>query len=193
MKIALDVDDVIAAFTPHAFAWYGVSLKRTDYWSVPNMNELLGESWFAKLTTQREFWETIPVLSPPDDIDFKVDYYISHFPKDMYIPRLNWLRSKGFPDAPIINSTNKRDTCESLGIDYLIDDKPQTITDLEGSPVTTGLHFITPYAGFNTVGRTIESLKEVSKIIFPTKQKENYVERYRRRGGFGSGEMLVGK
>jgi hypothetical protein len=179
MRIALDVDDVIAAFTPHAFAWYGVTLRRTDYWSVPNMNEILGEGWFPKLAVQKEFWETIPALGLPEDIDFHVDYYISSFPKELYSVRLKWLRDKEFPDAPLVISNNKKDTCESLGITYLVDDKPQTIIDLEESPITTGIHFITPYAGFNTVGKTIESLTEVNTIIFPEKTIETHGRRRR--------------
>ena len=50
MKIALDVDDVLAAFVPHVHHHFGKTLEeKIDHWSVPLMNSRLGEGWFGKI------------------------------------------------------------------------------------------------------------------------------------------------
>ena len=166
-RIALDVDDVLAAFTPHAFAFYKTKLEgRLDYWSTEVMNNTLGEGWFTdRIMNDKNFWDTLPVLSPARDIDFPVTCYVSSFPADMYASRLNWLTNNGYPKAPLIVSSDKLDICHRFGITHLIDDKPDTIKSLERNPIM-GLHFMTPYAGFKPVGDySIHSLKHVKNYL----------------------------
>lgn len=166
MKIALDVDDVIAAFTPHAFEYLGKTLPdKIDYWSVEEMDRQLGKGWFHDiLEHEEEFWTSLPALSDPKDIDFKVYCYMSAFPTKMFHTRYEWIKAQGFPDAPLILTMDKVNTCEHLGIDILVDDKPDTIRKLENSD-TVGVHFITPYAGFEPEGIHITNLKEIQILL----------------------------
>lgn len=165
-RIALDVDDVLAAFTPHAHTFHGKELpNKLDYWSVPGMEERLGKGWFLdKLAQNNDFWKTIPVLSPATDIDFEIVCYISSFPIEMFHHRYKWLRDNGYPDAPLILASNKRDICTKLDIDILVDDKPETMKNLIGSG-TRGIHFMTPYAGFEPVGEYITNLKQLKQWL----------------------------
>jgi hypothetical protein len=166
-KIALDVDDVLAAFTPHAHKFHNKEMaEKLDYWCPVTVQGILGEGWFLDhIAPNEEFWRTIPLLSDPKDIDFDVFCYMSSFPEDMFEARTAWLKKNGFPDAPLICTSKKKKTCSLLKITHLVDDKPHTIKELRGSS-TKGIHFITPYCGFKPVGkRVINSLKEVKQYL----------------------------
>lgn len=166
MKIALDVDDVLARFTIHAFNHFNkVMPEKLDHWSVPLMDKYLGENWIHKVWLDEEFWGNIPILSSPELIDFNVACYISHFPKEMFKVRSEWLSKNGFPDRPLIWSADKLSTCRHLGIDVLVDDKPATMTSFLEQEDIKGLHFISHYADFKPVGAHIKSLKEVKKQL----------------------------
>lgn len=166
MKIALDVDDVLAAFTPHAHSYFKVPFEgRVNYWCEKTMDERLGNSWFHHdIALNHDFWHSLPVLTSPDKIDFDFDCYITALPDDLLELRLMWLRAHGFPERPVIISFDKLQTCIERGIDILIDDKPQTIEKLQGSPVR-GLHFINHYAGFEPIGDFITCLSQVKEKI----------------------------
>lgn len=165
-KVALDVDDVLGAFTPHAHTFFDIPLEKCDYWCEKTMNAKFGmENWFTgHLKLLPEFWETLPVLSSPEDIDFEVAYYISAFDPKIKHYREDWLNKHGFPDAPLICSYDKVTTCKELGIDILVDDKPATIVKFREAGLQA-LHFITPYAGFEPIGDYITSLKQVKQYI----------------------------
>lgn len=165
MKIALDVDDVIAAFTLHVHNYYSKPLEsKVDYWSVPKMDEILGVGWFKGIAGVKDFWDTIPVLSCPSNIDFEISCYMSSFPQEMYESRVTWLRNNGFPKAPLIVCSDKLSKCLELGVNILIDDKPEMMRSLLNSPVR-GIHFITHYAGFEPVGNYVTSLKQVKQYL----------------------------
>lgn len=167
MKIAIDVDDVLAAFTPHSYTYLNIPLTgRIDYWSVPEMDRVLGKGWFSdKVSKDINFWKTLPILSKPEDIDFEITCYMTSFPIDMFALRYNWLREHGFPDAPLIIESKKVKRCVKMGIDVLIDDKPLTIFDTFTTPVK-GVHFMTPYAGFAPVGDyVITNLNQVKTVL----------------------------
>lgn len=164
-KRALDVDDLLAAFTPHAHSFFGKQLEtKLDYWSVPHMDSVLGQGWFSKIAPVKEFWETIPTLSAPSSIDFDFDYYISSFPQDMYDVRVEWLKKNGFPDKPLIVTNDKLNKCLQLGVGLIVDDKPEFMKTLQDSPVR-GIHFITHYAGFEPVGKYVTSLSQVKQYL----------------------------
>ena len=128
------------------------------------MDEILGKGWFATLAPNREFWDGLPVLSSPVNIDFEVACYMSSFPKEMYESRMNWLKRHGFPEAPLIVCSDKLSMCRELGVTTLIDDKPEMMEKLKGTEVR-GIHFITHYAGFEPVGNYVTSLKQVKQYL----------------------------
>lgn len=165
-KVAMDVDDVIAAFTPHAHDFHKVPLEKCDYWCVQTMDKRLGQYWFGgHIAPVENFWKTLPVLNPASDIDFEVDCYISSFPPDMFQLRLDWLKQHGFPDAPLFATSDKLTIMRERGVTHLVDDKPATIKLLQGTEIT-GIHFMTDYAGFEPVGPyVITNLKQVKPIL----------------------------
>lgn len=154
--IALDVDDVLAAFTPHCHTYFQIPLNgKYDYWCEMTAEDKFGKGWFTeKVSKDIDFWKSLPRLSNPEDIDVDIAYYISAFPEELYEERKRWLLEHGFPDRPLIHSFNKLEKCIELGVTHLVDDKPATIQKLQGSPVK-GIHFYTHYAGFNPVGNSV--------------------------------------
>lgn len=167
MKIALDVDDMLAAFTPHAHAFHNIPMdEKVDYWCERTMDERLGQYWFSKhIAHVHEFWKTLPVLSNPKDINFEVNCYISSFPEEMFDLRQEWLRKNGFPEAPLYATSQKLLKCKELGITHLVDDRPQTIKQFEGSD-TKAIHFINHYAGFEPVGPyVVTNLNQVINLL----------------------------
>lgn len=166
-RIAVDVDDVLAAFTPYAHQFHKVPMDdKLDYWCERTMNEKMGVGWFSeKIAPVQEFWKTIPVLSRPEEIDFDIFCYMSSFPEQMVEARYQWLFNSGFPPAILICIQDKITECKRLGITHLIDDKPSTIQKLQDTD-TIGIHFMAPYAGFEAVGDyVITNLNQVNKIL----------------------------
>jgi hypothetical protein len=164
--IALDVDDVLAAFTPHAHEFHGVPMEKCNYWSERVMDARLGTHWFSKhIAHVEDFWRSIPRLSNPEDIDFEFHYYISSFPVEMYEIRKQWLLDNGFPDKPLVAASNKLEKCQELGVNVMIDDKPATIQGMIGTSVK-GIHFVNEYAAFEPVGDyVVNNLNEVKKFL----------------------------
>lgn len=172
IKIGLDIDDVLAAFTPHAAHFHGQSLKEAeclDYWCEQTMDGRYGKHWFTdRIQHNEDFWASLPLLSRPEDIDFEVACYMSAMPVSMYSVRLDWLEKHGFPDKPLVITFDKREMCEKMGIHVLVDDKPQMMEHLKGSSVR-GIHFLPSYAGFRPVGDSITHLNQLSSLLKPQK------------------------
>lgn len=167
LKIAIDVDDVLCAFTPHAHAFHGVPMpEKVDYWSEQVMDARLGQYWFSKhIAPIEEFWKTIPLLSKPEEIGFEIECYMSSFPPEMYEIRKEWLLVNKFPNVPLVVTTNKLTTCKKMGIDVIIDDKPQTIREMNENGIL-GIHFYNHYAGFDPV---------IPYVVFNLNQVKNFL------------------
>lgn len=162
--ISLDIDDVIAGFNRHLCLYYNKKLEKRHYWCTETMDREFGKGWFDEVACDQVFWATLPKLSPPEDIDFEFDYYISAFPEEMREIREEWLDWWGYPKKPLIICQNKKEKCLELRVDILVDDKPSTIQSLMGTPVL-GLHFLPWYAGFEPVGEHITNLKQVKNYL----------------------------
>ena len=174
MKIALDVDDVLGAFYP--------TMCRTF-----NKPELLVNTWdgkgdclwlakkFPELYKDLGFWSTITVLSNPASITFDFDYYITSIPQHLHDIRESWLLSHGFPKKPVICTLygDKVKTMQELGLNVLIDDKPETIKKVRKAGMT-GIQFVPPYMNNYSKSdpHTIKHLSEVNDILKKLKFKE---------------------
>lgn len=166
-KCALDIDDILSAFTPHAHAFHNVRMdEKVDYWCERTMDERLGPKWFTgHIAHVEEFWLTLPILSQPKDIDFEFECYISSFPAEMYELRKEWLLVNKFPDRPLVAASNKLEVCQRLGIGVLIDDKPATIKQFNDNGLK-GIHFHNHYAAFAPVGDfVVNNLNQVKNFL----------------------------
>jgi|SRR6478609_5422568 len=94
MKIALDVDEVLAGFMPALFKELNIKLRKCNNWCQETMDGICGVGWFDRVRFNKSFWRNLPTISKPEDIDFDFDYYISSFPPEMYDERVAWLKEK---------------------------------------------------------------------------------------------------
>lgn len=122
MKVGLDVDGVLANFYLQFCRKYDYKYEVIHEWQLPNIVKKWNE-----IAKNEEFWETLPVMSPPESITFDFDYYITSIPEYLKGSRENWLSKNGFPDKPVIVSHDKAKTCKKLGVGILIDDKPKSV------------------------------------------------------------------
>jgi hypothetical protein len=133
-KRAFDVDDVFAGFYLAMCIRYNMPIIPRDIWDGKNECKFIARN-FHYVATDYDFWANLPVIFKPEDINFDFDCYMSSFPPEMEKARLEWLEKNGFPDKPLICSTDKLESCRELGIDVLVDDRKTTIDSLEGTEV----------------------------------------------------------
>lgn len=132
---ALDVDDVLAGFYMAMCIRYNKEIIPRDIWDGKKDCKFIAHN-FHYIATEYNFWANLPVIFKPEDINFEFDYYMSSFPPEMEKARLEWLEKNGFPDKPLICSTDKLESCRELGVDVLVDDRKTTIDSLKGTEVT---------------------------------------------------------
>lgn len=122
-KIALDVDGVLLNFYKHFCDWHGVKEKKSNKdWHMPWVAEN-----FSNIAKSNEFWSTLPLLASPEFIGFDFDYYLTSLPPSQAVSRKKNLLNLGFPDKPVVVTRNKVIKAKELGVELLVDDKPDTI------------------------------------------------------------------
>ena len=183
MKVALDIDDVLAAFADEVHVKFNKTIKPHNHWATDestgklllktdNTGKVTGytPAYLTKCEHNKDFWNELPILSLPCDIDFEVACYITSSPSEMVGIRRAWLKRHGFPLAPVMHSKNKAETMRKLGVDLLIDDKVSTVEQVNAKEGLFALHFQPWYCNveaYNSKGKsiTIKSLKEVKKWL----------------------------
>lgn len=127
---SFDVDGIALDFIKHAFEWDGRVMPKQTIWGDPLIWEL-----YYKVENVPEFWETIPALIQPEDINVEFDYYLTSIPDHLVEARRKNLLNLGFPDKPIIASYNKLESCQEYGITHHVDDKMSTVLELNAGGV----------------------------------------------------------
>lgn len=168
LKIALDIDDVLFSFFPHACQKFGRIETKCDIWDGVGVNRWIVDS-FSEIAKDLDFWRTIPVLSRANSIDFEVTAYITYSPEEVLPVRKEWLNKHGFPVAPIICTKNKLETMICHDIDVLIEDKVSTVNEINNSFTDKiALQFKPPYMSMecDDKSKIITHLSEVkNKLI----------------------------
>ena len=110
LKIALDIDDVLADFLGQYFKRF--RKPKHDFELTRNV---------YKLRKDKEFWEGLPVIN---ELDFEPHIYCTKRINSKTYTK-NWLRKNGFPNKPIYQmyhqQGNKADMIKGR-CDVLIDD-----------------------------------------------------------------------
>lgn len=122
LKIALDVDGIIANFYLAMCKKYNKPYQLLDTWN--------GAEWitdkFSFIANDYKFWgKDIFNLNPPESLNFDFDLYLTHCP--MSQARAYWLGYNGFPKKDLVCTGEKIEYMIKNNIDILIDDKPDTI------------------------------------------------------------------
>lgn len=130
--IALDIDDVLAQFYPAMCKRFNMPCKRINIWDAQG-DAFFVASNFHIIENSKRFWLNLEAESRPGDINFNVDYYITASPPLMQEHRRAWLNAMGFPNAPVLFSSDKASEMRIRGIDVLIDDQPRTLKDVKAN------------------------------------------------------------
>lgn len=158
IKIAIDVDGVLANFI------LAICRKfKQPFISVQQFYQ----SWldFSKVVDNFDFWKKLPVLNPPEALTFDIHCYMTSLPKGMKVARKKWLKNNGFPVKDVVISHHKHKTCKKLGIDLLIDDKPETIIKCKENAVFA-VQYVPYYSNMPVVTKAnIKHLPEADRYI----------------------------
>lgn len=168
LKIALDLDDVLAGFFPHACQKFNRIETKCDIWDGVDVNKWIVEG-FSEIAEDLDFWRTTPVLSRANSIDFEVSAYITYSPEEVLSVRKEWLEKHGFPNAPIICTKDKLQTMIEYDIDVLVEDKVSTVNEINNSGTgKIALQFKPPYMSENCDDETkiITHLSEVKQKLW---------------------------
>lgn len=122
----LDVDDVIAGFYLAMCIRYNVPVIPRDIWDGKDTCKFIADN-MPEVSRDYRFWANLPIINSPDMLTFDFDYYVSSFPSEMAYARQEWLLKHGYPDKPLLCTTNKVQACNQYGINVLIDDSKSNI------------------------------------------------------------------
>lgn len=144
-RIALDIDDVLAGFFPHACEKFDKLETKCNIWDGVGVNKWIVDG-FADITKDLDFWRTMPVISRANAIDFEVAAYITYSPLEVAEIRKEWLEKHGFPQAPLLNTQNKLKTMLENDINVIVEDRVSTVNAINNSGLgVVALQFKPPY------------------------------------------------
>lgn len=148
MKIALDIDGVIADIQP--------TLKKLH----PEWDGTTYHIDGLDLTKIPYF--SLPVLDKPD---FNFVCYITSRPDWAYLDTIKWLAKNGFPKKPLILSNNKLEAMYEWEVNLLIDDKMETWYEINQTTDKQCFLYSQPWnLGAKTLHR-INTLSEMKGIL----------------------------
>lgn len=162
--VACDVDGPILDFYSRFIELNGLDYKMLDSWEL-DMN------WDV-VSTDIRYWSNLSPVITADDVPFEIDYFITSCPVWYKTSRYIDLLSAGF-DIPIdrmIISNNKLKDCKKLGIDIMIDDKPDTVKILNDNGIKC-YQLYPPYANWEVISNDllIRNVGDVlTKYTLPT-------------------------
>lgn len=154
MKIALDIDDVLAGYAKGVHETFGKKIEPHNHWDAFDSTGLLilktdekdnvigyTQDYLDKCEHNQDFWYHLEPISLPCDIPKQTVCYITSSPKNMVEVRINWLAKHGFPKLPVIHSKDKAKTMLGLGVDLLVDDKLDTVKQVRQTNILDAIHF----------------------------------------------------
>lgn len=162
MKIGLDIDGVLAGFYEEMHRRYPEDCpKYIKNWFDPDSN--VGKHW-QEIEQDYDFWANLPILTPPEQIPFKIDCYITSIPKQMTGARQEWLDKHGYPKVPLFVAEDKLPICTQRRLDWFVDDKPTTVEHLNNNGVKCIQY--KPWYFTDRIPNAAGSFNEIYKIIY---------------------------
>lgn len=159
-KIGLDIDEVLARWTP---AW-------CRKWDIPTpMSWYFDREISSKFEVMRqhgeldEFYLSLEVLTPPDEIPFEPHCYITSRPVNSDIS-MQWLDKNGYPHRPVYTvglGQSKVDVIHESGCEIFVDDRFENFVELNRAGVCCFLFDAPHNKKYNVGYKRIKSLKEL--------------------------------
>lgn len=108
MRIALDIDGVLADFGPHFLKWLNLPPHPPKDWDDPRFRQ---NYW--KIDNNPDFWRTIPPLVDPRLMTFEPVAYITARSISSDVTA-HWLYMNGFPYAPVVTVGHNKSKVAAL-------------------------------------------------------------------------------
>lgn len=133
-KIGLDIDDVIANWTPAWAEHY--QLKQPTSWSFSYKNKERFDNGGLE-----EFYKNLKPKVNPLDIPFEPHCYITARSIDVKLTE-RWIEENGFPTAPVYSvpfGGCKVEAAKASGLEWFIDDSYKNFVELNNAGICTFL------------------------------------------------------
>jgi len=157
-RIGLDIDDVLAD-------WVGafcnlLNIEKSNNWSFgfPEKVKYLIDSG----TNYSEVMANLPVKTKPEDLPFEpVCYVTNRSHTDVSIAE-KWIEKNGFPQVPVIQTSDKIQACKDMNVDIFVDDSYINFVNLNNAGICCYL-FDTPHNQRYQVGyKRLYKLKDLA-------------------------------
>lgn len=159
MRVALDVDEVIADWVGHWCAYF--RLDRPESWTF---DRSIGEK-FEIMKSRKDFWLSIPPLVNPSEIPFEPVCYIT----SRVIPSewtAEWLDICKFPAAPVVtvgHGESKVDVLRENKVDIYVDDRFENFFEINQAGILCYLMDAPHNRRYDVGHKRIGSLKELAR------------------------------
>lgn len=159
-RIGLDIDDVLSDWVGPFTTLAQVPTPQSWFFGFPDLVKKLtagGLDYF-------DFMRNLPVKTKPQDIPFEPTVYITNrsnpdVPVEIAV---EWLKSNGFPQVPVIQTTDKIASARELKLDIFVDDKFETFRDMNEAGILCYLFDAPHNQRYNVGFKRIKSLKDIS-------------------------------
>ena len=156
-RIGLDVDEVICGFVKGFTEYFGLSVPANWYFSY-NMGDR-----FEELSSNEDFWLSLPVKTKPQDIPFEPACYITSRPVLTSITQ-KWLEMNGFSTRPVYTvglGKTKVEAAKEAGLDWFIDDAYHNFLELNKAGICTFLLSAPHNERYDVGYKRIDEVKDI--------------------------------
>ena len=154
-RIGLDLDDVIANFTPSFCEEVGVPVPTSWYFGFPEL--------VKQIKDYPAFMLNLPVKIKPEDIPFEPVCYITTRDNKHVEPWVAeaWLEKNGYPKVRVIQTDDKVAAAKEMNLDIFVDDSYSNFVKLNAAGVCCYLFDSPPNRKYNVGTRRIYSLRQL--------------------------------
>lgn len=156
-RIGLDIDDVLADWVPTFCKLAGVTIPEAWNFGFPDMIKSLIDGGL----NYQEVMATLPVKTSPNDIPFEPTCYITNRGHTDVQLAKDWIKNNGFPQVPVIQTTDKITAAKEMNLDIFVDDKYETFEAMNAAGICTYLFDAPHNRRYNVGYKRIKSLKEL--------------------------------
>lgn len=160
-RISVDIDDVCADFIGEYCKLYDLK-EPTSYYFDPLMQERLQR--MHDNNTLNDFSLQLPELIKGSDLPFDPVAYVTARGQRSKAVTEEWLKLKGFPDAPVYCTDHKSKVgiLKEIGVDIHVDDSYKTFLECNSNGICCYLFDACHNRKFNVGAKRIYSLKELA-------------------------------
>lgn len=162
-KIGLDIDNVLADYSNHFFAYNNLPKHLPRHWNDPRFrNDAINE----KIRNDKNFYLSMPLLTHPDELAFEPVCYVTarSVPSEW---TQQWLDQNRFPSAKLVSvglGQSKVEALREFDIDYFIDDHYENFVELNQAGIPTYLFTQSHNLKYNVGNKRIDHVNDILNV-----------------------------